>query len=238
MHTRAAQGRTISDGVKYNVCMLRDISTSLVPNVIGIFRGTRLLWHIAAAAITALLVLTGIDWWFYTETRHNFLVPIVYLAGIGGFFAPVLIPLALYLYGEFTQRVRIRLAGLAGAQAVIIAWCVSSLYKAFTGRIEPEFLTTLLTDDRSRTFNFGFFEYGIYWGWPSSHTAVAFALAVAIAVCLRGGTAVRYAGGAYAVFTGFGAAVGFHWLSDVLAGAIIGSLVGLVVGRSFLRRLP
>jgi membrane-associated phospholipid phosphatase len=216
--------------------MVRGVTMSLVENALAVYRGRHVLWHIAAAGITAALVFSGIDWWFYTETRIAALVPIVYLAGIGGFFAPVLIPLALYLYGEIADSVRARTAGLAGAQAVIIAWCISSFYKALTGRIEPEFLTTLIAEDRSRTFNFGFLEYGIYWGWPSSHTAVACALVVAMVVILRGAPLARMTGAAYAGFVGFGAAVGFHWLSDVIAGAIIGSLVGLVVGRSFLAR--
>ncbi len=215
--------------------MIQGAALSLVENTLAIYRGTRLLWHVAAAAITALLVLTGIDWWFYTETRIGILVPIVFAAGIGGFFAPVVVPLALYLYGDFAQSARAKYAGLAGAQAVILAWCISSFYKALTGRIEPEFLTTLLTEDRSRTFNFGFLEYGIYWGWPSSHTAVAFALAVAVALCMRGKTA-RIFGATYALFVGLGAAVGFHWLSDVVAGAIVGSLVGYVVGTHFALR--
>ncbi|HWP61261.1 MAG TPA: phosphatase PAP2 family protein, partial [Candidatus Paceibacterota bacterium] len=40
----------------------------------------------------------------------------------------------------------------------------------------------------------------------------------------------------YAFFIATGAAIGFHWFSDVLAGVIFGSLAGYVVAKDFKRR--
>lgn len=215
--------------------MLRGIGSSLVQNTLHAYTGGRYAWHLLAAALTALLVITGFDWQFFVATRSDYLAPIIFAAGIGGFFVPVAVPVVLYIVGGLMKNARLTHASFAGAQAVVIAWGISSFYKAFTGRIEPEFLMHVL-DDRSRTFNFGFLEYGIFWGWPSSHTAVAFALATALTVVFSKNAYLRVLVFAYAFFIAFGAAVGFHWFSDVLAGAIVGSLVGTVVGRSFLSR--
>jgi membrane-associated phospholipid phosphatase len=39
----------------------------------------------------------------------------------------------------------------------------------------------------------------------------------------------------YAFYVGFGISMTIHWFSDFVAGALIGTVVGVVVGNSFLR---
>lgn len=212
--------------------MFRAFSHNLLHNLAAVFKGVHLLWHAVAIGITAVLVLSGADWAFFEATRSEYFYWIIMTAGIGGFFTPVLIPLAFYLWGEVRARKDLIQMGAAAGQAAIIAYLVSIFYKALTGRVEPEFLTTYSMIDNSRDFNFGFLEYGVFWGWPSSHTAVAFAGAFAIILLTRSNV-LRGIALCYACFIGVGAAVGFHWLSDVLAGALIGALVGVVVARSF-----
>ena len=40
---------------------------------------------------------------------------------------------------------------------------------------------------------------------------------------------------AYAGYIGLGVSMTIHWFSDFAAGAILGSVIGVVVGKSFLR---
>jgi len=40
----------------------------------------------------------------------------------------------------------------------------------------------------------------------------------------------------YALYIGLGVSMTIHWFSDFVAGAIIGSVIGVVVGRSFLEK--
>lgn len=212
--------------------MLRDAVSHLASRLFDCFTVRNLLVQALVIPLTYALVVSGADWAFFEWTRHVDLHWLIYLAGIGGFFVPILLPVALYVWGEICDQVRMRNAGVAVFQASALGWVVSSTYKAFTGRTQPEFLTSFGTTDISGAFHFGFWQNGIFWGWPSSHTAVAVAGMVALAYVLPHSRLTRYGGFAYALMVATGAAIGFHWLSDVLAGALVGGVIGHVVGSS------
>jgi len=211
--------------------MLRAFTHRLPLRFAAVFSPKNLSYHIAAIVLTYVLVISGFDWYFFEITRSPYLRILIMAAGIGGFFVPILLPVGMYLFGQLKKNAELIAAGAASAQAVIVAWLVSSAYKAFTGRIQPEFLTQGPFTDISRDFNFGFLQHGIFWGWPSSHTAVACALATVLLVRYRKNKTVRFLALLYAILIASGAAVGFHWFSDVVAGVIIGTLVGVVVAK-------
>lgn len=189
------------------------------------------MWHVFAILLTAVLVLSGFDWWFFVNTRGMGMHPIVWIAGIGGFFAPVLVPVVLYLWGDVKKKPKlVRTAGVMG-QAVLVAYIISSAYKAFTGRTQPEMFTTIPGSDISHHFDFGFWQNGIFNGWPSSHAAIAVASAVALWLAWPN-PVVRTLALLWAVLVCVGAAIGFHWFSDVAAGIVIGALVGFSVWES------
>src|SRR3989344_5058978 len=213
--------------------MFRTFLYHVPQNFIASFRGYNLIFHLLAGVLTYALVMSGIDWTFFEATRSPALRLLVMGAGIGGFFVPVIIPVGLYLWGEVKGRNDFMHKAGALAEAGIIAWLISSAYKAFTGRIQPEFLTNISSLDITREFHFGFLQNGIYWGWPSSHAAIAVAMSVALVILFPHNRAARYGALAYAIFIAFGASIGFHWLSDVVAGAIIGPVVGIVVAKNF-----
>jgi membrane-associated phospholipid phosphatase len=213
--------------------MIKTFFSGLGGSVVESLRAKSLWWHAAAIALTAVLVLSGFDWWFFEHTRSVW-EWMIYAAGIGGFFVPVLVPVALYALGAARRSAELLRASGAVAQAEIIAWTISSIYKAFTGRMQPEFLTQSGVDI-SRQFHFGFFEHGIFWGWPSSHAAVAVAGVGALIWSFPHSRAVRILAPLYAALVCFGAAVGFHWFSDVVAGTLIAISVAKAVGRNFSR---
>ena len=131
-------------------------------------------------------------------------------------------------------------------QAAFLGWLISSIYKAFTGRAHPELLaknvldvgTVFLngTQDITHQFQFGFLRGGIFWGWPSSHTAVAFAIALCLLILFREPRKTKILVLLAAVYIGLGVSISIHWFSDFVAGAIVGSVVGMTVGKSFLTR--
>ncbi|MDB5224898.1 MAG: hypothetical protein JWO43_520 [Candidatus Adlerbacteria bacterium] len=210
--------------------MFRLFLDKLPQRLLAPYRGYFWVWHIVVVGVTAVLVLTGFDWWFFEATRSKALYWLVMLAGIGGFFVPILLPIALYVWGRKHKDRNFLNIATGVAQASLIAWIIIAVYKTFTGRIQPELLTTLGSTDISRGFQFGFFENGIFWGWPSHHMAVAVAGATVLYLAWRH-PAARSGALLWAAIVGAGAAVGFHWFSDVVAGAIIGAAVGTAVWR-------
>jgi membrane-associated phospholipid phosphatase len=121
-------------------------------------------------------------------------------------------------------------------QAAIIGLIISSAYKFFTGRMQPPRLLAISTPDISAGFRFGLFRGGVFWGWPSSHTTVAFAAAVALFTLYPENKTVKILALLVAFYIGIGVSVSIHWFSDFAAGVIIGSVIGLVVGRAFRER--
>ena len=108
---------------------------------------------------------------------------------------------------------------------------ISSFYKALTGRPGPRHFTGPIID-ASREFRFGFLRGGVFWGWPSSHTTVAFAMAIAIWK-LFDSKVVRLIALCLAFYIGMGVSLTIHWFSDFVAGAIIGAVIGRTAGDTF-----
>ena len=154
-------------------------------------------------------------------------------AAIISWFVPIIGSVGLYLWGEVRKRADTMLAAVAVAQASILGLLVSSFYKVFTGRQQPEFYTYTSSLDVSKDFQFGILQHGIFWGWPSSHVAVNFAMVAALMLMYPNNKFIRYLAPLYALYIVIGVSISIHWLSDALAGAIIGTLIGVVVARSF-----
>src|SRR3989338_7128556 len=150
----------------------------LVNNLLTLFKPRYLLWHALAIVLTLFLVTFGWDWSYFIATRPLAFEWLWHTAGILGFFVSVLLPLGLYIISRIKNNPRTLTVALLLAQSVVLGWLLSSLYKFFTGRIPPDLQNTIL--DVSHGFRFGFYEGGIFWGWPSGHATVAFALATTL----------------------------------------------------------
>jgi membrane-associated phospholipid phosphatase len=204
-------------------------------NIIRIFHGKNLFWHVVFCVLTAILVLSGFDWWYYVASRNDTLQTIGFTAGMLGFLIPVFLVGFLWSQGKIQKSIRIKHASLAVAQAGILGWLISTTYKVFTGRVGLPHIANAA--DISHMFQFGFYRGGAFQGWPSSHTSVAFAMSIALIMLFPEKRWLKYVALAYALYIGIGASVAFHWFSDFIAGAILGTLIGIVVGKSFAERL-
>ncbi len=201
------------------------------------FRGYFLLWQLLAIVSTALLVLSGFDWWYFTFFRKTLVQQILFPAVGFGFLIPIILPFALWALGLLQKNIRTLTASGAVGQAAAFGLFLSSTYKAFTGRVPPvSFQDTATLVDTSHQFQFGFLRGGVFWGWPSSHTTVAFAVAVTLYVLYPDKKVVRYTALLYALYIGLGISMSIHWFSDFVAGAIFGSIIGVNVGRNFLNK--
>lgn len=208
--------------------------SSLPRNFIGCFRGRMIVWHLVAILLTFVLVNSGFDWLYFRSTRSHALGSVMFPGVIIGQFIPLLLPLALLLIGGISEKATATRTAWALVQAAFLGWFISCCYKAFTGRVHP---SRILGPDISHVFRFGFWRGGVFWGWPSSHTAVAFAMAVTLFTLFPQTRWLRIAALTYAFYIGISVSMTIHWFSDFAAGAIIGSVIGVTVGKSFSRQI-
>lgn len=212
---------------------MRHFIQTLPKNIAASFKGKNFLWHIVAMAATALIVLSGLDWHYFIITRSSFnafFFPAVIIGAVLPFFG---LPFML-LFGWLRKSKMTKIIAWTLGQAALIGLFISSFYKALTGRIPPP---QTIAVDISHQFNFGLFKDGIFWGWPSSHTTVAFAMAFALITLFPGNNPksklIKIFSLIYAFYIGIGVSLSIHWFSEFIAGAIIGAIIGLVVGKSF-----
>lgn len=217
----------------YDTHMFRDFFYRFPTNFIRCFRGVNLFWQMLAIGLTYACVVSSFDWWYFESTRGQFIFNLAFPSAVLGFFVPAFIPLSLYVYGVIKKSHVWKKVGAALVQTVILSSVVAAGYKAFTGRIPPELTALPGAPDLSTIFHFGFLRGGIFWGWPSSHTAVAFALSAALITLFPRRKSIVIPAALYALYIGLGVSVTIHWFSDFLAGMVIGTVIGVVVGSSF-----
>jgi membrane-associated phospholipid phosphatase len=211
----------------------------LPQNVITIFRGRNLWYHLLAIVLTILIVESDTDWTYYRWTRSEVIAQAALPAIMLGTLFPVFGILGLVISGTVSRNRRIVSTGWALGQAALLGYLISICYKVWTGRIPPPFRGFRMSAananslaDSSHGFQFGFLKGGIFWGWPSSHTTVAFAMSFCLIALYPKNRKLVIAALLYAFYIGLAVSVSIHWFSEFVAGAIIGSLIGSVVGKS------
>jgi membrane-associated phospholipid phosphatase len=219
--------------------MLKDFFYRFPTNVMRCFEWFYLPWHLLAILLTYLIVTSGFDWLYFGGTRAAWVHSAALPASLVGGLLPFLLPIGLYIFGRSRKSFTLANTASALAQAAIIGSVVSSFYKALTGRLHPILFAQLfpVPVDISRIFNFGFLNGGIFWGWPSSHTTIAFAMAVTLIALYPRRKDIVIPSALYALYIGLGVSVTIHWFSDFIAGTIFGTLIGIVVAKSFKVRL-
>jgi len=190
--------------------------------------------HLCAIGFTYILISRGFDWFYFQHTRSVVFLWVFLPAIVIGYIVPFLSPLILYIRGKSERNFRKLNAAFALGQATIISFLIFSFFKIIAGRAAPELFHAIGAIDTSREFNF--LEGGLVSGWPSGHTAWAFAMAVTLWFLYPESKKIRYFSIVYAIYIGLGMSVTFHWFSDVVAGIFIGLAVGVVVGKCFRNR--
>jgi membrane-associated phospholipid phosphatase len=199
--------------------------------------GWPLVLHVWAAGSTVALMEEGVDAAVLRAAAREdegwsraWATPALTLGAL----LPLALPGSLFFWGEGdTAR-----AGAAGLQAALIAFAYNNLLKALTGRIEPEPDHPDI-DGQSRGFQPGFLRNGVFNGWPSGHAMVNAALAASFAAYYREKPWMLPAAIGYALYVSaavtFGVRGRVHWLSDAVAGTLMGAGIGWTVGSRFAR---
>jgi len=216
---------------------MRGFFHKFLKNILDCFRGRNLLWHFLAIALTYLFVVSNFDWFYFGATHSSLLRTLLFPAVLLGAFIPLFGILIFFAWSAIKKNLHLKYTAYALGQAALIGLLVSDFYKAFTGRPGPPgFLTQNFTTDISHIFRFGFLRGGIFFGWPSTHTTIAFAMAVVLLRLYPKNKLIRYLAIAYALYIGLGVSMTIHWFSDFVAGAIFGTVIGITVGKSFLKK--
>src|SRR5271167_686900 len=131
---------------------------TLPGNLLDCFKDRVIFWHLAAIALTVILVMSGFDWLWFASTRSEMLRRWMFPAVRIGGGLPIVLPVLLLAVGGIARSARTMLAGWAVGQAEIIGGMVAAGYKAVTGRTHPPHVADA---DLSHVFRFGFLRGGV-----------------------------------------------------------------------------
>ncbi|MDB5260645.1 MAG: phosphoesterase PA-phosphatase related protein [Candidatus Nomurabacteria bacterium] len=213
---------------------LRSLLTNFERNILKVFTPFNIFCILVGILITYICVITGFDWKYFNATREPELQDYMVPVGFIGLLVPVFGPFIILLIGKLRNNYHLKNTAYALGQAGIMGWLLSVAIKTFTGRMGPPVHTLSNAFlDISHQFRFGFYEGGIFWGWPSSHTTVAFAMSITLIYLYPKNVFIKALAILYALYIGIGISTNFHWFSDVVMGAILGTIVGIAVGKSF-----
>ncbi|HKP60608.1 MAG TPA: phosphatase PAP2 family protein [Polyangiales bacterium] len=213
--------------------------------LIGSFTWPAVLWHISAVAVTPPLVYT-LDEPVQRALQHPSDVrdALAHATLIVGAITPVAVPLTLYLGGLAADDSELATAGAAALQAAAVEVLVVSTLKWLTDRAgpypdgDPTRSRALGFRDSTEANDFNFNPFDLSGGlrWPSGHTASNVAVVSALFAFYPDELWIAAIGYPLALAIGFEMIDGdYHWLSDVVAGALIGHVIGWTIGRNFRR---
>ena len=199
--------------------------------------GWPLGFHMLGGALTYRLSMEDTDLMVARfAARHNGLAfNLVFGPGmLMGTICPFLIPGYMYF---FSDNKALNNTGAVAVQATAVAFLYNNILKAISGRAHPDAENN--SGELSRDFKWGFFRRGVFYGWPSGHSMTNASLAMSIASYNRDNPWIVAGCGLYAGFIATSMVLGgkgeAHWLSDAVAGTLMGASIGWYIGNTFYR---
>lgn len=149
---------------------------------------------------------------------------------------PIAIPLIAFIIFRRNKTDRTRQLAKKSLWSFITAYLVMTTLKVFTNRVDMEPFEPIGWIDFSGHFRFGFMNSNHWWeslseGWPSGHTMIAVSMAIAIHPFLNK-KGLKVLNILYPVCIALSVSTAFHWFSDVISGALIGTVIGFYFQRS------
>lgn len=217
-------------------------------NIRRTFRGPNAVFYLLAVGLTLTLVLSGTERTLQDIFQAHALIDLPtarWFLHAGEFWTPI--TAAALLAIALARRDRLlRGAAAASLQAVLATFLVSTLLKGATGRrgplragAEPGSSHLFKTTDHT-DFAFDIWNRVVGDGrffWPSGHTASTAALVAALVAYFPEHRWLAWVGYPLILLMGLAMIEGdFHWVSDVIAGALIGHVIGWTIGKRFRNR--
>ncbi len=204
-------------------------------NTTNSFTGDKLWYHGAAFGSTFLLAASGAD----REVQDYFQKdPIGETYGlgaliVGGIWQPVIGGVLYFSSDDETKT-----AGSAVLQTAMLQFAYTSVLKVITGRPDPiengdpaNKQSGVCGNSSDAT---AFFKIIRGCTWPSGHSSSAFSLISSLYAFYPEKTWIAYFGYPTAMVIALGMVENDeHWLSDIVAGAFIGHIIGWTIGKNF-----
>ncbi len=211
-------------------------------NTIHSFSGYKSLLHLAGIGFTYILMNQNVDYDIHTYFSKNKSLTYWFLpVGFTGAFGPFGVSAYLYHCGKARSNIKMMGAGCAVFQSTCITLFYVTLLKFLTGRPNPEPEEYDDMKKLSRIFNFGFGREGIFWGWPSGHTATTVAVISTLTAYYPEKLWLKIGGYLYTAYTMIGVtAIGdgtMHWFSDAVAATFLAYAIGNTVGNHYRKAL-
>jgi len=204
-------------------------------NTANSFTGDNLWYHGAAFGSTFVLAASGADRGVQDYFQED---PVGEAYGVGtfilgGIWQPVI---GGVLY--FAPDAETKTAGSAVLQTALIQFGYTSLLKGLTGRPDPIENGDPANKQSGMCGNSAdataFFQLVRGCTWPSGHSSSAFSLISSLYAFYPEKTWIAYLGYPTALAISLGMVENDeHWLSDVVAGALIGHVIGWTIGKNF-----
>jgi membrane-associated phospholipid phosphatase len=214
----------------------------------GIYTWPNVMFHVGAAALTPVLAQTAdlpVQNYFqiHNPLGGNGVADTLYFVG---WVAPLSVPAGVWFGGLLTDDPELASGGAAAVQAVVVQAVVVSTLKWITDRAGPypggnpqskRGSSPLFRNSNDPTdFDFNPFKISEGLRWPSGHTSSMFSLVSALTAFYPDQVLIPAIGYPIAAAVGLGVIEGdYHWFSDVVAGALIGHIIGWVTGTQFRR---
>lgn len=203
-------------------------------NLTDSFWGNSTFFHLGAFATTVAMVKTPAD----RSIQDYFIREKPFGRDYGlamlrlGDATSAILALGSYAVGSLQGWPTMAASGAAATQAVLINGAYVQILKVTTGRFRPgEFNSA---DDFFPSWNERVDNFRFRVDYPSGHTSSAFAYVASQHAFFPEHKWIPWVGYPIAASIGVGMVDGrYHWTSDVLAGAIIGTVIGYAVGKNF-----
>ncbi len=189
---------------------------------------------IAAAAALLTSDVRIAHWTQDPAHRSNAMGSVMTGARLFGDPGSIVLGAGLWAGGQLAGNADVSTDGVRALEAVAASSAVTFLVKGLVGRARPY---ASQENSANTSFGRGFSGNSDYQSFPSGHTTAAFAFASSVTarVAQRDAARARWLG---PLLYGAAALTGYsrmydnkHWASDVLAGAAIGTVSGLLVVR-------
>ena len=145
---------------------------------------------------------------------------------------PILVPGYMYFISDNKE---LNNTGAVAVQATAVAFLYNNILKAISGRAHPDAENN--SGELSRDFKWGFGRRGVFYGWPSGHSMTNAAMAMSIASYNRDNPLVVVGCTLYMGYIATSMVLGgkgeAHWLSDAVAGTLMGASIGWYIGNVF-----